>query len=154
VSSAKAVIFSGPRQVSIEEVALPKPVAGEVIVRTLFSGVSSGTELLAYRGEIDPDLPLDERLGALQGTFRYPFQYGYSCVGEVDGSLFFAFHPHQERFVAPLDDLVPLGDLDPRRATLLPLVETALQISLDAGPVLGEQVVVLGLGVVGMLTAV
>jgi threonine dehydrogenase-like Zn-dependent dehydrogenase len=154
VASAKAVIFSGPRRVSIEDVALPKPRADEVIVRTLFSGVSSGTELLAYRGEIDPDLPLDERLGALHGTFRYPFQYGYSCVGDVDGSLFFAFHPHQARFVASVDDLVPLGDLDPRVATLFPFVETALQVSLDAGPVLGEDVVVLGLGVLGTLTAV
>jgi threonine dehydrogenase-like Zn-dependent dehydrogenase len=43
--------------------------------------------------------------------------------------------------------------VEPRDATLFPLVETALQISLDAGPVLGADVVVLGLGVVGTLTA-
>lgn len=153
MSSAKAVIFSGPRSVTVGSVPLRTPAPGEVVVRTLFSGVSSGTELLAFRGEIDPDIPLDERLGALHGTFRYPFQYGYSCVGEVDGSLVFAFHPHQDRFVAPDGELVPLDDVDPRQATLFPMVETALQISLDAGPVLGEPVVVLGLGVVGMLTA-
>src|SRR5262245_54740484 len=150
---AKAVIFSGPRKVSVRDVVVRNPGAAEVVVRTAWSGVSSGSELLAYRGEIDPDLPLDERLGSLQGTFRYPFQYGYSCVGEADGSLVFAFHPHQASFVAATAELLPLGDMDPRRATLFPLVETALQISLDAGSVIGETVVVLGLGVVGTLTA-
>lgn len=153
MSSVKAVIFSGPRTVTVGSVPLRSPGPGEVVVRTLFSGVSSGTELLAFRGEIDPDVPLDERLGALHGTFRYPFQYGYSCVGEVDGSLVFAFHPHQERFVVPVEQLVPLDDVDPRLATLFPMVETALQISLDAGPVLGETVILFGLGVVGTLTA-
>jgi threonine dehydrogenase-like Zn-dependent dehydrogenase len=49
--------------------------------------------------------------------------------------------------------VVPLGSVCPREATLFPLVETALQISLDAGPVLDDTVVVFGLGVVGMLTA-
>ena len=125
----------------------------DVVVRTLFSGISSGTELLAYRGEIAPDLALDERIGSLGGTFTYPFQYGYSCVGDVDGETVFAFHPHQEQFVASRFDLIHLGDVDPRQATLFPLVETALQISLDAGPVLEDDVIVMGLGVVGTLTA-
>ena len=64
----------------------PLPAEGDVLVRTLYSGISAGTELLAYRGEIDPDLALDETIGALGGTFRYPFRYGYSCVGVVEAS--------------------------------------------------------------------
>jgi threonine dehydrogenase-like Zn-dependent dehydrogenase len=153
VPTVKAVVFTGPRRVAVRDVDVPAPGPGEVVVRTLFSGISSGTELLAYRGEIDPDVVLDERIGNLGGTFAYPFRYGYSCVGEAEGRLVFAFHPHQEEFVARADDLVLLGDVDPREATLFPLVETALQISLDAGPLLGIDVVVLGLGAVGVLTA-
>ena len=65
----------------------------------------------------------------------------------------FAFHPHQDLFVVGEEDVVPLDGVDPRTATLLPLVETALQVSLDAGPHLREHVVVLGLGAVGVLTA-
>ena len=65
---------------------LPEPGPGRLLVRTRYSGISSGTELLAYRGLLDPDLPVDERIGALGGTFRYPFPYGYSCVGEVERS--------------------------------------------------------------------
>jgi threonine dehydrogenase-like Zn-dependent dehydrogenase len=98
-------------------------------------------------------LPLDERLGSLDGTFTYPFRYGYACVGEADGAPVFAFHPHQDHFVARRDELVPLpAGMDLRQATLFPLVETALQIAVDAGPVLGDEVVVLGLGAVGALT--
>jgi threonine dehydrogenase-like Zn-dependent dehydrogenase len=117
--------------------------------------------MLAYRGLLDPDMAVDDTIGALAGTFQYPFQYGYSCVGIVEqslsdlkaGELVFAFHPHQDAFVTSSAAVVALGSLEPRRATLFPLVETALQISLDAGPLAGEVVVVFGLGVVGALTA-
>lgn len=162
MGEARRVVFVGPRQVELAQVDVPDPRPGELLVRTLRSGISSGTELLAYRGLLDPELPLDETIGALGGTFRYPFTYGYSCVGTVErsagslspGTLVFAFHPHQDRFVVSEADALVLADgTDPRAATLLPLVETALQLSLDAGPVSHETVVVLGLGVVGVLTA-
>jgi 2-desacetyl-2-hydroxyethyl bacteriochlorophyllide A dehydrogenase len=140
------------------EVAEPKP--GQVLVRTEVSGISGGTELLAYRGEVDPDLPLDDTLGSLGGTFRFPFRYGYSAVGIVEvsradgiaeGARVFAFHPHQEALVVDAADVVVLPGEDPRIATMLPLVETALQVTLDAGPRFGEPVVVTGLGAVGIL---
>ena len=159
---AHAVSFLAPRRVGLAHLDLPDIASGQTLVKTLFSGISSGTELLAYRGELDPSLPLDESLEGLQGgTFAYPFQYGYSCVGRVEdgdgfprGTMVFAFRPHQDRFVAKAGELVPIGEVDPRQATLFPLVETALQVVLDAGAVLEEPVVVLGLGVVGLLTAV
>jgi threonine dehydrogenase-like Zn-dependent dehydrogenase len=149
------LLFVAPGRVEVADVSVPEPAPGQVVVRTRWSGISTGTELLAYRGLLDPDLPVDERIGALGGTFRYPFPYGYSCVGEVEGGgLVFSFHPHQDRFVAGEDDVVPLpAGTDPRLATLLPYVETGLQLSLDAGPVARETVVVLGLGVVGTITS-
>ena len=159
---ARAVQFTAPRCVDIIPVDVSEPGPGQVLVRTSYSGISAGTELLAYRGQLDPAMVLDERLGALSGTFRYPFRYGYSCVGRVvrgsselpDGALVFAFHPHQDRFVLAAQDVVALPEhLDPARGTLFPIVETALQISLDCGPVAHQPVVVLGLGVVGLLTA-
>jgi 2-desacetyl-2-hydroxyethyl bacteriochlorophyllide A dehydrogenase len=158
---ARAVQFVGPRRVRITDVALPKPADGDVVVRTVFSGISSGTELLAYRGEIDPALPLDESLGALGGTFAYPFRYGYSCVGVIErgshemaeGTLVFAFHPHQDFFVAQSSALLALDSVSPRTATLFPMVETALQITLESRELTSGPVVVFGLGVVGLLTA-
>ena len=158
---ARAILFTAPRRVEVRSVRLPDPAAGDVLVSTTYSGISAGSELLAYRGEIDPEVALDETIGALGGTFRYPFPYGYSCVGRVEradvapaeGDLVFAFHPHQDRFVVAVDDVVPLGDADERVATLLPLVETAVQLSRDADVVSGDLVVVVGLGVVGLLTS-
>jgi 2-desacetyl-2-hydroxyethyl bacteriochlorophyllide A dehydrogenase len=158
---ARAVHFVAPRRVELREVDLPELAEGSVLVATEWSGISSGTELLAYRGELDPDLPLDETLGALAGTFAYPFRYGYSAVGRVvhptgslrEGQLVFAFHPHQDRFVVDRDQVVPVDGLDARAATMYPMVETALQVCLDAGPRLGEVVVVTGMGAVGILVA-
>ena len=159
---ARAVHFVAPRRVELREVELPEVSEGHILVATEWSGISSGTELLAYRGEVDPDLPLDETLGALAGTFTYPFRYGYSAVGRVvqpaapfeEGQRVFAFHSHQDRFVADARQVVAVDDLDPRAATLYPTVETALQVCLDASPRLGETVVVVGLGAVGILVAV
>jgi 2-desacetyl-2-hydroxyethyl bacteriochlorophyllide A dehydrogenase len=159
---ARRLMFLAPHEVALAPVDVPEPGHGELLVRTLFSGISTGTELLCYRGLLDPDLARDETIGSLGGTFGYPFPYGYSCVGRVEhrsgtvpaGALVFAFHPHQDLFVVGEADVVVLPEgTDPRTATLLPLVETALQLSLDAGPVAHETVVVLGLGPVGILTA-
>jgi 2-desacetyl-2-hydroxyethyl bacteriochlorophyllide A dehydrogenase len=160
---ARAVQFTAPRRIDLVSVDLPERAsATELIVRSAYSGVSAGTEMLAYRGELGADTSLDESLSGLSGTFEYPFLYGYSCVGWVEqgtatvpaGSLVFAFYPHQDRFVVADRDAVLLdAHTDPRLATLFPLVETALQLTLDAGPVLNETVVVTGLGTVGLLTA-
>ena len=118
------------------------------------SGISGGTERLVYRGEVPDDLALDDTIDALGGTFSYPFAYGYACVGEVaeSGQAVFAFHPHQDVFAAPAGDLIPLPPVDPASATLLPLVETALQVTLDAGNGYRDRVIVLGAGVLGVLT--
>ncbi|TMK90499.1 MAG: zinc-binding alcohol dehydrogenase [Actinobacteria bacterium] len=154
--------FVAPRRVGYAVVDVLPPADGELLVRTRWSGISGGTELLAYRGELDPDSARDETISSLGGRFEYPFAYGYSCVGEVvtshdddvpEGAAAFAFHPHQDLFTVRGTDAVIIDQVDGRIATLFPLVETALQVSLDAGPRLEEPVVILGLGPVGILTA-
>lgn len=159
-----ALVLVAPRRIEVHEVEVPPPGPGDVRVRTTWSGISSGTEMLAYRGLVEPSLPLDETIGSLGGTFTFPFAFGYSCVGVVEesradgvaaGDRVFAYHPHQDRFVVSAGDLVALPPgVEDRTATLLPLVETGLQIALDAGPVLEDDVVVVGLGAVGTLAAV
>jgi 2-desacetyl-2-hydroxyethyl bacteriochlorophyllide A dehydrogenase len=159
---ARAVWFTSRRSVEIRFLPLDPPSQGEVLVRTTHSGLSPGTEMLAYRGQLDPDLPRDESIGALGGTFRYPFRYGYSAVGVVEqsrasiseGTQVFAFHPHQDRFTVAASDVVSIDGLPAREATLFPLVETAFQVALDAGLSSGERVIIMGLGPVGALTAV
>src|SRR3984957_10330434 len=149
ISAARALFHTAPRCVDIREVPTPRPAAGEVLVRTMCSGISGGTERLVYRGEGPADM-------ALGGTFSYPFAYGYACVGEVaeSGQAVFAFHPHQDVFTARAGELIPLPAIDPASATLFPLVETALQVTLDAGTGYRDRVIVLGAGVLGLLTGV
>src|ERR1700744_2179784 len=151
---ARALFHIAPRSVEIRELPAPRPAAGEVLVRTLSSGISGGTGRLVYRGEIPARRGLDDTTDALGGTFSYPFAYGYACVGEVAGSgqRVFAFHPHQDLFTAPVSELVPLPAVHPAAATLFPLVETALQVTLDAGDGYRDRVIVLGAGVLGLLT--
>lgn len=160
--TAQAVMFVAPGKVAVSEVELPPAAEGEATIRSLYSGISTGSELLAYRGHVDPGTALDDTIGSLGGTFGYPFSYGYSCVGVVEssrcdvaeGATVFAFHPHQDRFTAPAKDLIVLPpSLPARRGVLLAMVETALQIALDAGDVKAETVAITGLGTVGILTA-
>jgi 2-desacetyl-2-hydroxyethyl bacteriochlorophyllide A dehydrogenase len=156
-----AVWFTSPRKVELRSAPLPSIKPDQVKVRTLFSAISHGTERLAYRGEIDPLLPLD--LPTFQGSFRYPLKYGYACTGVVEevgpqvigiesGNLVFALHPHQDRFVLDASLVTTLPqNLDPALGVYFAQVETAVNVLLDAAPKSRETVVVFGQGVVGLL---
>jgi threonine dehydrogenase-like Zn-dependent dehydrogenase len=140
------------------------PGRNEVLVRTVVSAVSAGTEMLFYRNQVDEGIKLDSSLAGLGAPFRYPFKYGYALVGVVEkrgrgvpkdwqGRMVFSFHPHESHFVAPLQDVisVPKG-MDAEDAVFLPFMEAALCFVMDGRPVVGEKVVVLGQGVIGLLT--
>src|SRR5215470_16753926 len=109
-SPARALFHTAPRCVDIREVPTPRPAANKVLVRTLCSGISGGTERLVYRDEVPADMALNDTIDALGNTFSYPFAYGYACVDEVakSGQAVFAFHPHQDVFAARTDELIPL----------------------------------------------
>jgi 2-desacetyl-2-hydroxyethyl bacteriochlorophyllide A dehydrogenase len=144
---------------------IPWPQPGKVLVQTHLSAISAGTELLFYRGEVPPDMAVDATLAALgHGPARYPLKYGYACVGHVAalgegvradwlGRRVFAFQPHASAFVAEPESLIPIPDGVPdQEAVLLPNMETAVNFVMDGAPLVGEKVVVVGLGVVGLLT--
>jgi 2-desacetyl-2-hydroxyethyl bacteriochlorophyllide A dehydrogenase len=161
----RALCFAAPRRVTVREEPLGPPAAGQVAVRTLVSAISPGTEMLVYRGEVPAGMAVDSILPALAGGFRFPLKYGYAAVGRVEElgegvgaewreRLVFAFHPHQSRFLASPDELIPVPEgLSPEEAAFLPNVETAVSFLLDGRPAVGERVVVFGQGIVGLLTA-
>lgn len=156
--------FESPRSAAVREEALTAPGPGEILVESECSGVSTGTELLLYQGEAPEGIALDETIPSLEGEVRYPLRYGYSLVGRVraigagvDERLrdkrVFLFHPHASHAVVPAESAVPLPEeIPPERAIFLPNLETAVNLLLDGAPLIGEQVVVFGLGVVGLLT--
>src|SRR5215470_18125695 len=159
-----ALYFTAPYCVSVQEESLDLPAADQVMVQTLVSAISPGTELLFYRGQAPTDLPVDETIAALAGAVVFPLKYGYAAVGRVvavgtqvapdwHDRLVFSFHPHESHFLAALDELMPVPpSLSPEAASFLPNMETAVNFLMDGQPLIGEQVVVFGQGVVGLLT--
>lgn len=152
---ARAFWTVAPGIGEIREEALPPPAAGEMRVRTLFSGISRGTERLVFEGRV-PESEHERMRAPLQGgAFPFPVKYGYCAVGETEaGEPVFCLAPHQDFFNAPasLCQVLPAG-LAPARAVLAANMETALNIVWDAVPLAGERMLVIGAGVVGLLTA-
>jgi threonine dehydrogenase-like Zn-dependent dehydrogenase len=142
-------------------VILPDPGAGEVLVRTLVSGISRGTELLVFRGGV-PESQYDVMRAPFQeGDFPGPVKYGYLNVGVVEagpagllGRMVFCLHPHQTEYVVPAEavSVVPDG-VPPRRAVLAGTVETAVNALWDARPLVGDRAAVVGAGMVGLCAA-
>jgi NADPH:quinone reductase-like Zn-dependent oxidoreductase len=133
----------------------------EVLVRTLWSGVSRGTERLVSEGRVPASEHARMRAPMQAGDFPFPVKYGYAAVGRVEagppdllGCAVFALHPHQDLFVAPAHAVIPLPDgLPPRRATLAANMETALNALWDGAAAPGDRIAVVGAGALGLLVA-
>jgi NADPH:quinone reductase-like Zn-dependent oxidoreductase len=158
---ARALWYAGPGVAELREAPLPAPAAGEARVRTLYSGISRGTERLVFQGAVGRSEWQRMRCPMQEGDFPFPVKYGYCAVGLVEegpadlvGRTVFCLHPHQDVFHAPADLLAVVpGQVPPRRATLAANMETALNALWDGGAGPGDSVVVVGAGVVGLLVA-
>jgi len=129
--------------------------AGQLLVRALASGVSRGSEALVFAGRVPPSQYQAMRAPLMGGRFPFPVKYGYSLVGcAPDGRRVFVLHPHQDVLLAPEDMCIAVPDAVPTpRAVLAANMETALNLLWDAAPLAGERMLVIGAGVVGLLTA-
>lgn len=148
---ARRVQFDG-RAVGIEDVALPEPRPGQVLIRSEFSNVSIGTELAIIRHARSRG----EQAGGL----------GYSLVGVIEQAGCGAAYGPGQRVLAQAahasavvtdgssDWLTPVPtELSPAHATLGTLGSVALHIVERAQVNLGESAVVFGHGLVGALVA-
>lgn len=158
---ARAFWLSAPGESEIREVVLPRPGTDDVVVRTLCSGVSRGTESLVFRGGVPPSQASMMRAPFQEGEFPGPVKYGYLNVGEVEhgpaallGRTVFCLYPHQTRYVVPADAVSPVpDDVPPGRAVLAGTVETAVNALWDAAPRVGDRIAVVGAGMVGCCVA-
>jgi NADPH:quinone reductase-like Zn-dependent oxidoreductase len=158
---AHAFWLREPGRGEIRPVTLPEPGEEEILVRTLCSGVSRGTETLVFRGGVPPSQYATMRAPFQEGEFPAPVKYGYLNVGAVEhgpaelrGRTVFCLYPHQTAYVVPAAavTVVPEG-VPPARAVLAGTVETAVNALWDARPLLGERVAVVGAGMVGCCVA-
>ncbi len=158
---AKAFWVTEPGRGEIRTEPLPTRGADEVLVRTLFSGVSRGTETLVFRGGVPESQRELMRAPFQDGDFPGPVKYGYLNVGVVEegpdplvGRTVFCLYPHQTSYVVPASAVTVVPDVvPPRRAVLTGTVETAVNALWDARPFVGDRVAVVGAGMVGCCVA-
>ncbi|GAB1510995.1 zinc-binding alcohol dehydrogenase [Actinophytocola sp. KF-1] len=168
------VQFVGERRVEVVETGEDPLPPGSLRVRTMYSGISAGTELTAYRGT-NPYLNRtwdEERRLFVPGDATAPYPvvgWGYSEVGVVTevsadvvgkpglpavDDVVWGIWGHRSEAVVPASKLdghvVPPG-LDPLAATFARVGAVAFNAVLAAEPHLGELVTVFGQGVIGLL---
>jgi 2-desacetyl-2-hydroxyethyl bacteriochlorophyllide A dehydrogenase len=161
MNDAQAFWLSAPGTGEIRPVTLREPGPNDVLVRTLFSGVSRGTEALVFRGGVPPAQYAAMRAPFQEGDFPAPVKYGYLNVGAVEqgppdlrGRTVFCLYPHQTAYVVPAGAVTVVPeDVPPARAVLAGTVETAVNALWDAAPLLGDRVAVVGAGMVGCCVA-
>src|SRR4051794_27892438 len=161
LAGAQAFWLRAPGRGEIRPVALGEPGRGDVVVRTLRSGVSRGTETLVFRGGVPPSQHAAMRAPFQEGDFPGPVKYGYLNVGAVEqgppelrGRTVFCLFPHQTAYVVPAAAVTVVPeDVPPARAVLAGTVETAVNALWDAAPLVGDRVAVVGAGMVGCCVA-
>ncbi|HSK25545.1 MAG TPA: zinc-binding alcohol dehydrogenase [Jiangellales bacterium] len=158
---AEAFWVAAPGRGEIRPEELPEPGPGDVLVRTLWSGVSRGTESTIFLGRVPASVRDQMRAPFQVGEPPGPVKYGYLSVGLVErgppalvGREVFCLYPHQTRYVVPAAAVHPLPEnLPASRAVLAGNAETAVNALWDAGPRIGDRLTVVGAGVVGSLVA-
>src|SRR5437763_2119350 len=160
-ADAHAFWLRAPGCGEIRPVALPEPGRDDVVVRTIRSGVSRGTETLVFRGGVPHGQYAAMRAPFQEGDFPGPVKYGYLNVGTVEtgpaelcGRTVFCLYPHQTAYVVPALAVTVVPEaVPPARAVLAGTVETAVNALWDAAPLLGDRVTVVGAGMVGCCVA-
>lgn len=158
---ARAFWLRKPGVGEIRRVEVRDPGQGEVLVRTICSAVSRGTELVVFRGGVPADQHIAMRAPFQEGDFPGPVKYGYLNVGIVElgppellGRTVFCLYPHQSTYVVPRDAVTVVPDaVPPTRAVLAGTVETAVNALWDAAPLIGDRITVVGAGMVGLCVA-
>ncbi|HXQ53523.1 MAG TPA: zinc-binding alcohol dehydrogenase [Stellaceae bacterium] len=161
MAEARSFWLEAPGRGALRGEAVCAPCEGEVMVRASVSAVSRGTEALVFSGRVPPSQYRAMRCPFQDGDFPAPVKYGYASVGIVEegpralvGRRVFCLHPHQDRYVVPEAAVRPVPERVPdARAALAANMETALNGVWDGAPLPGDQIAVVGAGVVGCLVA-
>lgn len=169
----KVLVFTKPRTVGFESFEDQPLGPHEVRVRTLYSGISAGTEMTAYRGSnpyLSKQWDAKNRLFLATEAPSQPYPlvgWGYEEVGEVIeinpevttlkvSDIVYGtwghrtHHTLQEEYA---NKRLKPNNLDPILAIYSHIGPIALNGILDANIHVGETVAVFGLGVLGQVIA-
>ncbi|MEV6927108.1 zinc-binding alcohol dehydrogenase [Dactylosporangium sp. NPDC051485] len=162
--------ITGPGRIELTQSPLPQPGPREVLAATVLSAISGGTEIGWLRGEA-PALHRTWETASriyLPGPGRqYPVAPGYESIARVidcgdevtgvrPGDLIIADRPHAEWHVLDGTEAAAAvlpEHVTPEQAVFSILARVSLGAVHDTELVVGDTVVVMGLGVVGLLAA-
>ena len=151
---------TGIREVQILEEPVPEPGKEEILIRSHLSGMSVGTEMAIYKGTI-----CNLTNGRWGYWTEYPIELGYELVGTVEkagaeitdvkeGDRVVSLSPHGTYGVTNRFRYSKIPDhISDEEATLAVLTTTTTHGIRRAKVEYGDRVLVLGLGVVGILSA-
>lgn len=152
----RRLFFPGGKQVETENFPVPGASAGEVLVATTRSLLSTGTETIVYSRKFDPGTHWD-------AWVKYPFLPGYAAVGEVldigegvtslraGDRVALRYNHASHALVAGSDCYRVPEDVSDDDAVWFPLAKIAGHGVRAAGIELGDNVVVIGAGPVGQM---
>ncbi len=175
----KIMIYDAAKTLRVDTAEDKKPQKGQVVIKTLVSGISHGTEMNIYRGaapffrrKYNAETRLFEQAQSTE-TWGYPVRscddgvwyMGYAAVGEIVekaddvqdfevGDIVYSAAPHQSHSVSNASDIISLKDVsDPKHAIFFTNLMTSYNAVLDGKIKLGDTVVVSGMGVLGQMIA-
>jgi threonine dehydrogenase-like Zn-dependent dehydrogenase len=133
-----------------------------VLIKSLFSLVSNGTERIIAKGLVPESLKEVMKVPNMEGSFDFPLKYGYSLIGTViqgptdlAGKTVFLMHPHQDFVIAPQSSLIVIPEKIPvRRAIMYSNLETAVNVIWESSISPGDRILICGFGLIGALIAI
>ena len=158
---ARALWLEPPYACRLRDEPLPEREGEQLLIRSLYSAISRGTETLVFAGAVPESEYSRMRAPFQDGSLPGPVKHGYANVGVVEdgppswiGRNVFCLYPHQTRYVVNADAVVELpADVPAARAVLAANMETAVNALWDAGIGVGDRVTIVGAGVIGALIA-
>ena len=131
-----------------------------VLVKTLYSGVSKGTESLVMSGKVHKSQFEIMKCPFQDGTFSFPIKYGYINIGQIidgpkslTGKKIFTLFPHQTVFEISINNINFIKNKNEKKYLLTANMETAVNIFWDSQAKKNDRILIVGLGSVGLLTA-
>lgn len=157
MQNQKALWFEKVGAVCIKEEQIQELGREDCLIKSAYSLISGGTERLVLSGKVPESMHDSMRVPYMKGSFSFPLTYGYSLVGEViegkyKGEMVHVMHPHcNYANVAAKDVTVLPSRIDARMATLISNTETVINAVWDSKVSLGDEVLVLGFGIIGQM---
>ncbi len=157
----RKLVHVNPETSRLESAGYSFEPGNELVIRSLASLVSLGTERLVARGKVPGESYAAMKVPGMEGSFSFPCTYGYSLVGKViEGppqlkeQRVHLMHPHADRVIAEQSAISAVPERIPdHRATLASNMETVLNALWDSRMSGGEKVLVVGYGLIGALIA-